>query len=121
MIDTRYIYIGRTSTNRRLVKIGISKDVQRRWRTIDRSIIGSKEQPIACFRVINARWLETQLKRKYAHRRKQYKGSGKSEWYNLGLLARLWLYCTIAAHGALFVIACAVLVACIFLALAAAV
>jgi len=102
MLDVRYIYLGRTTANRRLVKIGISKDVEARWRSIDNSVKGSKEYPIASFRVLNAAWLETQLHRKYARRRKHFRGSGGSEWFALGFFARMWLYFTIVAHGIIF-------------------
>jgi hypothetical protein len=101
MIDTRYIYIGRTTRNRSLVKIGIAKNVQHRWTDIDRSIPGSTEYPVAYFRVLNAQKLETALHRKYKLNQRRYKGSGATEWFALGFFARLWLYVIIAAHGML--------------------
>ena len=104
MLDLRYIYIGRTTGNRRLVKIGIAKNVQHRWTDIDRSIKGSTEYPVAYFRVMNASGLETALHRKYSTNKKEYKGSGRTEWFALGFFARVWLYVTIAAHGLLLIV-----------------
>jgi hypothetical protein len=121
MLDVRYIYLGRTTANSRLVKIGITKDVEARWQNIDRSVQGSKEYPIASFRVLNAAWLETQLKRKYARRRKPFKGSGKSEWFSLGVFARMWLYFTIAAHGIIFFFTTLAVAFCVIITLLAVV
>lgn len=104
MLDLRYIYVGRTTRNRKLVKIGIAKDVQHRWTDIDRSIPGSTEYPVAYFRVLNARSLETALHRKYKLNRRKYKGSGATEWFALGFFSRLWLYLIIAAHGLLLLL-----------------
>lgn len=104
MLDTRYIYIGRTSRNRNLVKIGIAANVQHRWTDIDRSIPGSTEYPVAYFRVLNAKKLETALHRKYKLKRRKYKGSGATEWFSLGFFSRLWLYVIIAAHGVLMIL-----------------
>ena len=109
MLDTRYIYLGKTTANPRLIKIGLAKDVQDRWAYIDRSVKGSMEYPIVFFRVINAASLEHRLKQKYRNRRKQFKGSGKTEWFELGFFARLWLLLIVAAHGVLAFV-CAVLV-----------
>jgi hypothetical protein len=109
LLDTRYLYLGKTTADRNLVKIGIAKDVDTRWQQIDRSVSGSEERCILCFPVANAAWLETQLHRKYAHRRKTFKGSGKTEWFDLPLLARIWLVLTVAAHGLLFGLACLLL------------
>ena len=103
MIDTRYIYIGRTTANRRLVKIGIATNPKKRWRQIDNSVMGSKEYLVAYFRVLHARNLETALHRKYSTRRRKFRGSGASEWFSLGLFSRVWLYLIVAAHGMLLI------------------
>lgn len=103
-IDLRYIYIGKTTANKRLVKIGIAKDVKSRWRCTDRSIKGSKEYPVVYFKVINARSLETMLHRKYKHKQKDHKGSGATEWFELGFLDRLWLFFIVAARGFLLML-----------------
>ena len=104
MLDLRYIYIGRTTRNRRLVKIGIASNPRTRWQQIDNSIKGSREYPVAYFRVLNAKSLETALHRKYKLNRRKYKGSGATEWFALGFFARLWLYLIIAAHGLLLIV-----------------
>ncbi len=104
MIDTRYIYIGRTTSNNRLVKIGIATNPRKRWQQINRSIPGSTEYPIAYFKVLNAQKLETALHRKYKLNRRKYKGSGATEWFALGFFSRLWLYLIIAAHGLLLLL-----------------
>jgi hypothetical protein len=104
MIDTRYIYIGRTTSNKRLVKIGIAANPRKRWQQINSSIKGSTEYPVAYFRVLNAKKLETALHRKYKLKQRRYKGSGATEWFALGFFARLWLYIIIAAHGMLMVL-----------------
>jgi hypothetical protein len=104
MIDTRYIYIGRTTSNKRLVKIGVATNPRKRWQQINRSISGSTEYPVAYFRVLNAQKLETALHRKYKLNRRKYKGSGATEWFALGFFARLWLYVIVAAHGMLMVV-----------------
>jgi len=106
MLDIRYIYIGGTTADSRLIKIGIAKDVHSRWRDIDNSVQGSKEQPIAFFKVLNARWLETQLHRKYRGNSKPFKGSGRSEWFSLNIFQRMWLFVILAVHGVFFALAC---------------
>jgi len=108
-MDLRYIYIGRTTRNRSLVKIGIAANPRKRWQQIDNSIKGSKEYPVAFFRVLNARQLERQLHSKYANKRKGYKGSGKTEWFALGFFARIWLWLIIAAHGLILIVLAVVL------------
>jgi len=110
MLDLRYIYIGRTTGDRRLVKIGIAKNVQHRWTDIDRSIPGSTEYPVAYFKVLNAQKLETALHRKYRLKQRRYKGSGATEWFALGFFSRLWLYLIIAAHGLLLFVLIVVVV-----------
>jgi hypothetical protein len=115
MLDIRYIYIGTTTADSRLVKIGIAKDVHARWRDIDNSIEKSTERPVAYFKVLNARWLETQLHRKYRYKNKPFKGSGRSEWFALGFFARLWLYVILSVHGIFFTLACVALLASVLI------
>lgn len=105
LLDTRKIYLGKTTHDHRMVKIGLAKDVEGRWQSIDRTIKGSREKAILSFPVLNASWLERQLHRKYAKQRVTFKGSGKTEWFRLRLHQRLWLVLTLTAHGILFFIA----------------
>lgn len=115
MLDIRYIYIGKTTADKRLVKIGIATDVHARWRDIDKSIAKSKEKPIAYFKVLNASKLEVRLHRRFKSKRVDFKGSGKTEWFALSLLERLSLYFITAIHGAVFAVTLLALLACILI------
>ena len=86
----RYLYIGKTNAKgyRTAIKIGISKDTDKRWNDIDRSVSNSVEWPIFSGRVLFAQKLETLLHRKYARYRVEFKGSGKTEWFKMPVLIR---------------------------------
>lgn len=95
----RQIYIGKTNAKgfRTAIKIGISKDSNKRWKDIDRSVSGSVEWPIFSGRVLFAQKLETLLHRKYARYRVKFKGSGKTEWFRMPVLVRAKVIFEVAA------------------------
>lgn len=99
-----YIYIGKTNARgyKRAVKIGISKKVSKRWKGIDGSVKGSKEWVIMSGPVFNAQVLEKRLHQKYKRYQKQFKGSGKTEWFVLPVFKRIALVQAIVLHILIF-------------------
>lgn len=95
----RYLYIGKTNAKgyRTAIKIGISKDSNKRWKDIDRSVSNSIEWPIFSGRVFFAQKLETSLHRKYSQYRVEFKGSGKTEWFKMPVLLRAKVIFEVAA------------------------
>lgn len=75
----RRIYLGRSSAG--LIKIGIARDVPRRWNDIDRSTPGTRERPTFHLPVIGARALEKTLHALFYPFRYRHRGSGKTEWF----------------------------------------
>lgn len=89
----KYIYLGKTTANgyRTAIKVGISNDVESRWRRIDESIQGSKEWPFLKRPVPFARNFEKKLLKKYKKYKVVFKGSGKTEWLKMPLHLRIKL------------------------------
>lgn len=97
LFDFRYIYLGKTTAGNHY-KIGIARDVNQRWRDIDREITGSKERPIFRARCLFAGQIERALHRKYDRFKVREKGWGR-EWFRLSFRARCWVIITISAYS----------------------
>lgn len=114
-----YIYIGKTNAKgfKGAIKIGISKKVSKRWKGIDGSVKGSKEWVIMSGPVFNAKELEKRLHQKYKKYQKQFKGSGKTEWFVLPVFKRIAVVRAIMFEILLFKVFCLVVGASILLLL----
>lgn len=84
--DFRYIYMGKTSANRRYRKFGLSGNVPVRWQHIDRSRVTTREWWTCYYRVLFAERFEQWLLNRYRDRKVYLSGSGGTEWRDLGFL-----------------------------------
>lgn len=88
----QYIYIG-TTTGKRIIKIGISRNPKVRESFINESIKGSTQKIVFQARTFFAYSLEQWLHKKYHSQRSVYKGSGRTEWFRMSFFTRLWVLC----------------------------
>lgn len=80
MFDFRFVYYGRSDRKAGVRKIGIAKNIKSRWRSIDRSIKGSKEEVITGARVLCAELVEKMMLSVTKFLSVRMPGSGKTEW-----------------------------------------
>lgn len=76
----RFIYIGISTRNPGRLKIGIARNVQSRWKEIDRSMRG-KQLPIFGLPSFHALWLEGHLHRVMRPFHRPVQGDGGSEFF----------------------------------------
>lgn len=81
--DYRSVYLGKTTENKNITKIGIARSTKDRWKQINDSITDGRQYPIFAVKVFFAEKTETKLHQKYRHKHTPYKGSGGTEWYKL--------------------------------------
>lgn len=85
MIDYRLVYILKYRSR---YKIGIAKDIDTRLSNIKRT---SGENRIRVYTKIKTPFaykIEQWLHEKFEHRQREFKGSGKTEWFDLGIVDR---------------------------------
>ncbi len=116
-MDFRYVYLIRTS-RRKIIKIGITNDIGKRAKNIDRSIKGSRERVAFCVQTFFARSIESMFHRRYKSKRTKWKGSGKTEWFKLGFLERasvisLLLVCWLLSESIIHLVTIIILILCL--------
>jgi len=90
LVDWRAIYLVYTTAKRGRVKIGITGWLWLRSEQIDESIKGSKERPFFWGYTLASEFLEKKvLHSRFRKRRKPWKGSGRTEWFDLGILGTI--------------------------------
>ena len=110
--DYRYIYLMRKRGTRKH-KIGISKNPQTRRVTVDKGV-GGKVNLIIARKVIFARRVEQYIHGVFSDSRFTFwrvgKGSGRTEWFDLNWLERLFVRFWIELFGLIPVILTALLI-----------
>ena len=76
----RFIYLGMSTRNPGRLKIGIARNVNERWKSIDRSMPG-KQFPVFGLPSFSALWLEGHLHRVMRRFNRPVKGDGGSEFF----------------------------------------
>ena len=72
-----------------LYKIGISNNPSRRVKEVERTAKTST-RIIACYPLLFSYQIEQRLHKRFSHKSKQFRGSGKSEYFKLGFI-EAWL------------------------------
>jgi hypothetical protein len=76
----RFIYLGMSSRTPGRIKIGIARDVNLRWKAINKSMKG-KQFPLFFLPTFGARWFEGHLHRVMRRFNRPVKGDGGSEFF----------------------------------------
>ena len=96
MLDYRFVYILKKGFR---YKIGIAKDTQKRVKNIRKTSGANNIKVYAQVRTPFAMRLEQWLHSVYKHKQRDFKGSGKTEWFDLNFTDRhfiLFLFWLIA-------------------------
>lgn len=104
--DLRQVYLGKTTKDKSRFKIGISVNLDKRWKDIDKAIPGSHERPIFSAPCLFSRKIEKSLHKRYQRYRVKQKGWGR-EWFQLPLLSRwyvIFIICFYSAASVLFLL-----------------
>ncbi len=108
-MDYRFVYILRRRGGQ--CKIGIAKDTKVRIRDIRRSTDNKSIRLYAKIKVPYAEKFEGWLHNKYSSKQREYKGSGKTEWFDLTFIDRwailfLFWFISLGMLVACFIVLC---------------